>query len=312
MTAIKKILAKQRWVLSSIRKTLPLNDDNELVRQETEFAWARDQHASMAMPRRMATPTVYGDPERIRFAGTEAVRHGADSITFDDQFAEDLALASRLSPTDAGGLRGLFFAECSRLVEQREYEFLRHTEYAEDLERAIAYKMDWTKDRQESAIYAFTLVTIIFLPLSAISSIFGMNSSDLRDMAQGQWLYWAVALPVTFGTILVGLWWMNELGNLVDWCLGRATSRANPGYPTMMATQPPEAGYYPSAQVAAPVPDQVEVTTEFAEFAPQNRMDTYASPTPRINRYGQGGYGEVPQMRMRRRPPPQAYMYRPR
>lgn len=76
-----------------------------------------------------------------------------------------------------------------------------------------------TKDRQEQAIYAFTIVTIIFLPLSAVSSIFGMNSSDIRDMKDGQWLYWATAIPVTILTIVLGLWWMGEMGHLWDWAV---------------------------------------------------------------------------------------------
>lgn len=74
-----------------------------------------------------------------------------------------------------------------------------------------------TKDRQEQAIYAFTIVTIIFLPLSAVSSIFGMNSSDIRDMEAGQWLYWATAIPVTILVIVLGLWWMGEMGHLFNW-----------------------------------------------------------------------------------------------
>lgn len=74
-----------------------------------------------------------------------------------------------------------------------------------------------TKDRQEQAIYAFTIVTIIFLPLSAVSSIFGMNTSDIRDMEAGQWLYWASAIPVTILVIVLGLWWMGELGYLFNW-----------------------------------------------------------------------------------------------
>ena len=58
------------------------------------------------------------------------------------------------------------------------------------------------KDRQEAAIFAFTIVTVIFLPLSFVSSIFGMNTSDVRDMRHGQWLYWAAALPLT-GLIII-------------------------------------------------------------------------------------------------------------
>ena len=57
--------------------------------------------------------------------------------------------------------------------------------------------IDSNKDRQEAAIYVFTIVTIIFLPLSFVSSFLGMNTSDIRDMQRGQWLFWAAAVPLT-------------------------------------------------------------------------------------------------------------------
>jgi hypothetical protein len=76
---------------------------------------------------------------------------------------------------------------------------------------------DTTKFRQENALYAFTIVTIIFLPLSAVSSNFGMNTNDFRDMEQGQWLYWATAIPVTVTVVLLGLFWTGELGNAFRW-----------------------------------------------------------------------------------------------
>ncbi|EHL00838.1 hypothetical protein M7I_3229 [Glarea lozoyensis 74030] len=61
------------------------------------------------------------------------------------------------------------------------------------------------KDRQEAAIYAFTIVTIIFLPISTVASVFGMNTNDIRNMAQNQWLFWAAALPLTTIVIVVSL-----------------------------------------------------------------------------------------------------------
>ena len=62
-------------------------------------------------------------------------------------------------------------------------------------------QIDTNKDRQESAVLAFTIVTVIFLPLSTVASIFGMNTSDVRNMDQDQWVYWAAALPLL---LLVG------------------------------------------------------------------------------------------------------------
>ena len=53
------------------------------------------------------------------------------------------------------------------------------------------------KEQQERLIYVFTIVTIVFLPISTVSSIFGMNVKDVRNMERGQWVFWAVAVPVT-------------------------------------------------------------------------------------------------------------------
>ncbi|KAF2649273.1 hypothetical protein K491DRAFT_735215, partial [Lophiostoma macrostomum CBS 122681] len=55
------------------------------------------------------------------------------------------------------------------------------------------------------AILVFTVVTIIFLPLSFVTSYLGMNTSDIRDMDQKQSLFWEIALPLTaltMGSIL--------------------------------------------------------------------------------------------------------------
>lgn len=51
------------------------------------------------------------------------------------------------------------------------------------------------------AILVFTVVTIVFLPLNFVSSFFGMNFHDIRNMAQTQWLFWAVALCVTAAVV---------------------------------------------------------------------------------------------------------------
>lgn len=225
MTAIKRNLARQRNIISMLRNKTSITDGNFMVRYGEEMPahmrrlkdWENGDRSEYGGLRRRAPAHRYYELTEDR-----AIRPGAyDQGRFGVQLLTDLEAASKLSSTDAGGFRSLFLADCANLVEQREYEFRRNTEYAEDLERETTYKMEWTKDKQENAIYAFTLVTIIFLPLSAISSIFGMNTNDIRNMDFNQWLYWAVALPVTVIIIVAGLWWMDELGNATDWVMGR-------------------------------------------------------------------------------------------
>ena len=60
-------------------------------------------------------------------------------------------------------------------------------------------------DRHEAAILILTAVTVIFLPLSFISSIFGMNTAGIRNMNKGQWVFWVSAIPVTIAVIGLSL-----------------------------------------------------------------------------------------------------------
>jgi hypothetical protein len=51
------------------------------------------------------------------------------------------------------------------------------------------------------AILVFTVVTLIFLPLSFVSSYFGMNTSDIRNMDGTQKLFWTVSASVTIAVV---------------------------------------------------------------------------------------------------------------
>lgn len=67
------------------------------------------------------------------------------------------------------------------------------------------------------AILVFTIVTIIFLPLSFVSSFFGMNFSDIRDMESTQRLFWLVAGCLTVGTVGFSLFLAFYGGSITDW-----------------------------------------------------------------------------------------------
>lgn len=290
MTAIKRTLSKQLRIIRSLGSTLTPPESRALIRREFE-------DRNRVRERDIDVDYYGGDRPQERPWRTGG--HGY--LELDDQFANELASATKLSPTDAGGLRGLLMMECAQLLEQREYEFRRYTDYAEDLERAIVYKVDWTKDRQENAIYAFTLVTIIFLPLSSVASIFGMNTTDVRDMPFSQWLYWATALPVTLIVIVGGLWWMSELGNVMAWITGQKRHRSDAVYPSIAVTgpsgQPPpppeeEAGRpqviaipepkesrtYETAAYSPPEPRTEKMYETMAYTAPVQRMDRIQEP----------------------------------
>ena len=56
-------------------------------------------------------------------------------------------------------------------------------------------KIASTKDRQDKAIYAFTIVTIILLPLSFVSGFLGMNTIDIRNSNSKQWVFGPLVFP---------------------------------------------------------------------------------------------------------------------
>lgn len=118
------------------------------------------------------------------------------------------------------------------------------------------------KDQQEAAVTVFTIVIIVFLPLSWLASIFGMNSSDIRELEYKQWIYWVVAVPFTCGVIGLAWWWAGA-GKL-DYMRRRKVS--------MELCRPPDVqghflkpsgkrGAYGGQGNGVSVPDQEEETT---------------------------------------------------
>lgn len=60
-------------------------------------------------------------------------------------------------------------------------------------------------DDHGKAILVFTIVTLVFLPLSFVASFLGMNTVDIRNQTANQALYWMIALPVTAGVVVIAL-----------------------------------------------------------------------------------------------------------
>ncbi|RMJ22922.1 CorA-like Mg2+ transporter protein [Aspergillus sp. HF37] len=69
------------------------------------------------------------------------------------------------------------------------------------LKRQVTLQVELKQDNNSKAILVFTIVTVIFLPLSFMTSYFGMNARDIRDMATGQWIFWAISVPLTTSVV---------------------------------------------------------------------------------------------------------------
>ncbi|KAK8191613.1 uncharacterized protein BKA78DRAFT_138361 [Phyllosticta capitalensis] len=81
-------------------------------------------------------------------------------------------------------------------------------EMVEDCDALISKAKIGVEIREEDhgkAIFVFTAVTTVFLPLSFITSYFGMNFADLRDTHWNQAMYWVIAGPATFVIVAITL-----------------------------------------------------------------------------------------------------------
>lgn len=75
------------------------------------------------------------------------------------------------------------------------------------------------KDKQEAAVYVFTIVTIIFLPISTVASVFGMNTQDIRNLESSQWIFWTVAMPLTGLVVIASLFFAGILPPPTQWII---------------------------------------------------------------------------------------------
>jgi len=92
----------------------------------------------------------------------------------------------------------------SQLLESLRRELMDLQDLRDNSDRLVNRTIQLVNIRLEDhgkAILVFTIVTIIFLPLSFVSSFFGMNVSDIRNLDRNQGLFWIVACTVTAGVV---------------------------------------------------------------------------------------------------------------
>jgi hypothetical protein len=115
---------------------------------------------------------------------------------------------------DRPSRRAMFPFERELLESCRDNLVLSRQEYVSLFNRCgplsdrTKQSLEINEEDHGKAIMVFTIVTIIFLPLSFVTSFLGMNTIDIRDMDSGQSLFWAIAVPLTFvtmgSTMLIG------------------------------------------------------------------------------------------------------------
>jgi Mg2+ and Co2+ transporter CorA len=61
------------------------------------------------------------------------------------------------------------------------------------------------QDDNNKTLLIFTVVTITFLPLSFVTGFFGMNVQGISGTTSSVKHFWAIAIPVTVGVVMVSL-----------------------------------------------------------------------------------------------------------
>jgi Mg2+ and Co2+ transporter CorA len=108
----------------------------------------------------------------------------------------------------------------AQLLENLQREYADLVDLRENSNALINRTIQLVNMRLEDhgkAILVFTIVTIIFLPLSFISSFFGMNFSDIRNMESTQRLFWIVACSLTAATVGFSMFLAFYGGAIIEW-----------------------------------------------------------------------------------------------
>lgn len=131
---------------------------------------------------------------------------------------------SSLPPSDVATYRQVSFSHlfdpAAQLLENLQREYADLVDLRENTNALINRTIQLVNIRLEDhgkAILVFTIVTMIFLPLSFISSFFGMNFSDIRDMDNTSHLFWIVAGSLTVGTVAFSVFLAFYGGAIVEW-----------------------------------------------------------------------------------------------
>lgn len=140
---------------------------------------------------------------------------------------------SAVPPSDIATYRQMSFSRLSdpaaQLLENLQREYADLVDLRENSNALINRTIQLVNIRLEDhgkAILVFTIVTLIFLPLSFISSFFGMNFSDIRDMEQTQRMFWIVAGSLTVGVVALSLFLAFYGGSIMEWLVDWRENRS--------------------------------------------------------------------------------------
>ncbi|RFN53432.1 mg2+ transporter [Fusarium flagelliforme] len=130
---------------------------------------------------------------------------------------------------DVYGLEARYLdSQIKRLAEDREtLEMLRTV--AKKARKDMRQVLEVLDEGHGKAIRVFTFVTLFFLPLSFVTSFFGMNTTDVRDIQWNQRIFWSSAIPLTLLVLSIALLYGYKWDLIVCRVRSACRSRQEPG-----------------------------------------------------------------------------------
>ncbi|KAK5143323.1 hypothetical protein LTR32_004528 [Rachicladosporium monterosium] len=107
----------------------------------------------------------------------------------------------------------------AQVLDNLQRELVDLQDLRDNTDRLVTRTIQLVNIRMEDhgkAILVFTVVTIIFLPLSFVASFFGMNVTDIRNTTRTQSLFWVVAVCLTFGVVSLSIFLAFSGGDILE------------------------------------------------------------------------------------------------
>ncbi|KAK6515001.1 hypothetical protein TWF506_007356 [Arthrobotrys conoides] len=129
----------------------------------------------------------------------DTLLHPKGSLDMKEPRSQDSLIYSPPRGKMGGGVEYFFVQE-----EDHVKDYLKR---ANNLYGSVEEALSLKEEDNGKAIMVFTIVTTVFLPLNFVTSFFGMNTTDIRDISHDQKIFWTTAIPVTIGVLGFALCW---------------------------------------------------------------------------------------------------------
>ncbi|KAH9838902.1 putative mg2+ transporter protein [Teratosphaeria destructans] len=201
-------------ILYNAQASVLTNGDN--VVQQYERCVVKLQYQVNRFPRKKQLEQIHRLQEELA-AVQQIIRTSAQIVKnymttlSPDTFRIAPPTRSTTFPIEAGLLNRILYKAHDHL---NALSVLQHR--ASGLADQVKRSVEVMEEDHGKAILTFTVVTTIFLPLSFLTGFFGMNTSDIRNMRQGQATFWAVAVPFTLVVASAILFLAFKGGDLLE------------------------------------------------------------------------------------------------